>query len=71
MNMVPAAEFRRHAGECRQMARGTRDLKSKATWTGLADRWDRCAALEEGRTSPARHAAKHRREPKPLFGRAS
>jgi hypothetical protein len=49
--MVLAQEFRRYAGECRQVARDAPDPESKATWDELAERWDRCAALEEARGS--------------------
>jgi hypothetical protein len=52
MPMNPAEEFRRHAGECRRMALDTRDLESKASWDRLADRWVRCAELEEARPAP-------------------
>jgi hypothetical protein len=50
----PAEEFRRHAGECRRMACDTPDLESKAAWDRLADRWVRCAELEEARRAPER-----------------
>ena len=36
--------FRRHADDCRSMARFTRDPESRATWNQLAERWLRCAA---------------------------
>jgi hypothetical protein len=49
--MVLAQQFRRHAGECRRAARDTHDPESKATWNELAERWDRCAKLEEARRS--------------------
>ena len=60
--MLSAKEFRGYASECRQMARNTRDLESKATWYQLAERWSRCAALEERRAASIGHAAKHRRK---------
>jgi hypothetical protein len=69
--MVMVEEFRRHAGECRQMARGTRDLESKASWNGLAERWDRCAAFENGRVAPDRHVDRYRRAGKPMYDQAS
>jgi hypothetical protein len=53
-------EFRRHAGECRQMARDTRDIDSKVTWNSLADRWVRCAELAEAQIQPRRRIAKYR-----------
>ena len=65
----PAEEFRRHALQCRRMARDTHDLESKATWNRLADRWVRCAELEEGH-APAREAAKYRKE-RPIYRHAS
>ena len=69
--MVTAKDFRRHASECRQMARSTRDLEDRANWNRLAERWDRCAALEEGRAAPAHHADKYRREQRPMYRHAS
>jgi hypothetical protein len=51
--MVLAQEFRRHAGECREVARDAPDPENEATWNELAERWDRCAALEEARGSPS------------------
>jgi hypothetical protein len=56
----PAEEFRRHALECRSMARDTSDRDSKATWNRLADRWVRCAELEEGRPAPQRRVPRYR-----------
>jgi len=40
-------KFLAHAGECRHMARFTRDLQSKAVWNRMADRWLRLAATEK------------------------
>ncbi len=45
----PAEEFRRHADECRRMARDARDPASKGTWNRLADRWNCCAELAKAR----------------------
>ena len=67
----PAEEFRRHASECRRMARDTRDLESKGTWNRLADRWTRCAELEEARPAPARRAPRYRHEERPIYRNAS
>jgi hypothetical protein len=41
--MNPAEEFLRHAADCQQMAKFTRDPQSKATWTQMAARWLDCA----------------------------
>ena len=39
----PADEFLKHAAECQQMARATRNPASKATWNRMAERWLQCA----------------------------
>jgi hypothetical protein len=70
--MVLAQEFRRHAGECRQAARHTDDLESKATWNELAKRWDRCAELEEARRPRDRiDGHQPRRDRRSVFRQAS
>jgi hypothetical protein len=45
--------LRKNAHECRTMARATRDPKSRATWTSLADRWQHCAEVAENTTAAA------------------
>jgi hypothetical protein len=37
------SEFKNHELECRRMAAATRDAKSKASWSDLAERWRRAA----------------------------
>jgi hypothetical protein len=63
--MDPSWEFRRHAAECEEMARGTRDAESRGTWSRMAERWRRCAELADGERSAAEAAAarasRHRR----------
>jgi hypothetical protein len=59
--MALAQEFRRFASECREFARYAPNRESKATWNGLAERWDRCAVLEEARGSPT-DVEEHRRD---------
>ena len=39
----PADEFLKHAAECQQMAKATRNPASKATWDRMAVRWLQCA----------------------------
>jgi hypothetical protein len=41
--MSPSEEFLKHAADCQQMARSTRDPQSKATWSRMAQRWIDCA----------------------------
>jgi hypothetical protein len=67
----PADEFRRYASQCRRMARDTPDLESKATWNRLADRWGRCAELEEGRPPPQRRAPRYRHDERRIYRDAS
>ena len=40
-------EFRRHADECRRMARATVNGDDSAAWTRMAERWSRCAEVAE------------------------
>jgi hypothetical protein len=40
-------EFRGYADECRAMARSTKNLKSRAEWNSLAERWLHCAEVAE------------------------
>ena len=57
--MNASEEFRRHAAECQQMAKFTRDPASKATWKRMAERWLRCAdAFQRQRPSPV--VSRHR-----------
>jgi hypothetical protein len=66
-----AQEYRKHAHECREMARLTQDLESRAGWGRLAERWLRCADLEEARRAPARHPDTTRPRKRPIYRRAS
>jgi hypothetical protein len=38
-------EFLRHAADCEQMAKFTRDPESKATWTHMAERFHQSAEI--------------------------
>jgi hypothetical protein len=40
-------QFLRFAAECEVMAKFTRSAENRAVWTGLAQRWMRCAELME------------------------
>jgi hypothetical protein len=42
--------FLNHAGECRRMARFTRDHEAKAVWNRMADRWLMLATKERARS---------------------
>jgi hypothetical protein len=51
--MDPAAEFRRHADECRRMALSTANPEDRASWNQLAARWLACATQFEKQTKAA------------------
>jgi len=53
--------FRKHAQECRQNARIALDAHARATWNRLAERWSRCAELEQSATAAAAEQASRRR----------
>jgi len=50
--MNPSEEFLRHAADCQQMAKFTRDPTSKQTWSRMAERWVRCAEVFKSATTP-------------------
>ena len=51
--MNPQKEFLRHANECEQMARLTRDPGSRITWNRMAERWRQCASEAERESKAA------------------
>jgi hypothetical protein len=51
-------EFQRHAAECQEKARSTRDPDSRATWNSMAERWLRCAQSAKVESKP--HTPKYR-----------
>jgi hypothetical protein len=54
--MNPSEEFLRHAADCVQMAKFTRDPQSKATWQRMAERWVSCAERFKSETLAAQKA---------------
>ena len=52
--------FHKHAEECRKMARIAPDADARATWQRLAERWSRCAELEQQAIAAAEAAARRR-----------
>jgi hypothetical protein len=54
--MNPSEEFRRHAAECQQMAKFTRDPASRATWNRMAERWLHCAEVFQRQLAAAQPA---------------
>jgi hypothetical protein len=62
--MNPSEEFLRHAADCQQMAKFTRDPASKATWSRMAERWLDCAERFKTESVAAhRNPAKRHRRP--------
>ena len=59
--MYPPEEFLKHAAECKQMAKLTRDPASKATWSQMAERWVQCADVAKVQSSTARLSTPARR----------
>ena len=61
--MNPSEEFLRHAADCQQMAKFTRDPASKATWSRMAERWLSCAERFKNQSVAAQRspAKRHRR----------
>jgi hypothetical protein len=54
-------EFRKHADECRRMARATRDVQTKVVWNRMAERWQSLLATEETRARLRSEARPRRR----------
>ena len=54
-----------------RMARETPNKESRATWNRLADRWVRCAELEEARPTPERRVPRYRHDERQIYRHAS
>jgi hypothetical protein len=64
--MNPPDEFLKHAAQCEQMAKFTRDTESKATWKRMAERWRRCAERFTSQSLAAHHhVPQQHRKPAP------
>jgi hypothetical protein len=61
----PPDEFRKHAADCMQMAKLSRDPESKAMWNRMAERWRHCAERYVAQSLAARDRSpnRHRRSP--------
>jgi len=53
--MTLTDKFLKHAADCEQMAKFTRDPASKATWNQMAERWLRCAERFKTESLAAHH----------------
>jgi hypothetical protein len=54
----PSDEFLRHAADCQQMAKFTRDPASRATWRRMAERWLHCAEVFQSQRAIAQQPTK-------------
>jgi hypothetical protein len=59
----PSDEFLRHAADCQQMAKFTRDPASRATWSRMAERWLHCAEVFESQQSATQLSKRQPSEP--------
>jgi len=54
--MAASENFARFAAECELMAKFTHIPENKTVWIRMAERWLRCAELNDRETSAAHHA---------------
>ncbi len=64
--------FLRFAAECEAMAKFSRSPENRAVWSGLADRWIRCAKLLDHQDSEyhSRRRRSLKRQPKAEYSSA-
>ena len=65
--MHPSEEFLRHAADCKEMAKFTRDPSSRATWNQMAERWLQCAEFAKQQASAVQPLRKPTRRPAPSW----
>jgi hypothetical protein len=61
--MNPSEEFLKHAADCQQMAKFTRDSESRATWNRMAQRWIDCAERFKNQSQAIARTPPKRRRP--------
>jgi hypothetical protein len=64
--MNPSEEFLRHAADCQQMAKFTRDPASRETWNRMAERWLTCAERFNTESAAVHHRAPPKRRHRPI-----
>jgi len=64
--MNTADRFLRFAAECEVMAKISRSPENRTVWSGLAQRWQRCAELVDNQYSND-HARSPKRRPKAMY----
>jgi hypothetical protein len=68
--MNTSDRFLRFAAECEAMAKFTRSPESRRVWSGLAQRWQRCAELMDHQDSNRDGRRSLKRYPKVVHGSA-
>jgi len=69
--MNTSDRFLRFAAECEVMAKFSRTPENRAVWSGLAERWIRCARLMNHQDySEGRSRRSLKRHPKPVYSSA-
>jgi hypothetical protein len=58
--MDTPVEFRKHAADCKKMAKVSKGRETKAVWKRMAERWVLCAKLAEDQDSFQRRRAEER-----------
>jgi hypothetical protein len=68
--MDTSEKFLRFAAECELMAKFTRSPENKTVWTGMAERWLRCAQLYDRKSAIAHSGSSARRHRTPAHSSA-
>jgi hypothetical protein len=65
--MITSDRFVRFAAECEAMAKFSRSPENRAVWSGLAERWIRCAKLMDLQDSEDHSRRSLKRHPKAIY----
>ena len=68
--MNASDRFVRFAAKCEVMAKFSRTPENKAVWSGLAERWIRCAKLMDHQDSERYSRRSLKRQPKAVYSSA-
>jgi hypothetical protein len=68
--MNTSDRFLRFAAECEVMAKFSRSPENRAVWSGLAERWIRCAKLMDHQDSESHSRRFLKRHPKAVYSSA-
>jgi hypothetical protein len=68
--MNTSDRFLRFAAECEVMAKFSPTPENRAVWSGLAERWIRCAKLMDHQDSESHSRRSLKRHPKAVYSSA-